>query len=143
MGLVSKGRYESDWVVRFDRELMTALETAHSHVESGAGDDAMLRWFGTIATPALRTSLGKQLGKLRSNLNLREIPIGFMSLRDRVKDQNARAWNIAAPQLELGKDLVAPDLNKFNTIELDEGFNMLPDYLPLAADGTVDATSYY
>lgn len=41
MGLVQKGKYESDWVVRFDRELMTALETARSRAESGTGDDAI------------------------------------------------------------------------------------------------------
>lgn len=144
MGLAPRGKYESDWVVRFDRELMTVLETARSRVESGTGDDAMLRWLGIVATPDNRTSLGKKLGKFRSNLNLRTIPVGFMNLRDRDAYQNACAWNIAAEQLDLGRDLVSPpDTDKFNTIELDENFNGLPDYLPLAVNGTVDATGYH
>lgn len=102
------------------------------------------RWFGIVATPDFRTILGKVLGKFRSNINLRTIPVGFMTLGDRDAYQNARAWNIAAPQLDLGRDLVPPpDLDRFNTIELDENFNRLPDYLPLAANSTVNATGFY
>ena len=141
MGLVAQGNFESSWLNSLSPMLMTALSQARSRVEAGTGDAAILRWFGAAADADGRKAIGSILGQLRSNINVRSIPVGFMGLAARMQNQNARAWNIGAPQLSLGKPLAGPGVGGINTVELDLNFGRLPAYLPTIADGTIDAST--
>ena len=140
MGLVAAGNFESVWVRKFGQEILSALATARDLTENGAGDKAFTRWFGKPSL-ADRTHFAKQIAQMRSNLNLRSIVVGFVTLKSRQSHQNARAWNVSAPQLALGKSLAAPGADGLSTIELDLNFNGLPDYLRVLGDGTIDASA--
>mgnify|MGYP001825885052 CR=1 FL=1 len=141
MGLVAQGKFEAGWIETFSIEALKALATARKSVESGAADAAFARWFGDVPDAAERKEVGKLLGVVRSNINIRSISVGFMALKHRKANQNARAWNVKAPQLDLGTALAGPGAGGINTIELDLNFKSLPDYLPTLADGSVDSTA--
>jgi len=143
MGFSTSDSYIKGWIDRFGMELMEALANGRKRVEDGSANAAVSRWFGTTLDAGERQKFGKRLGTIRSNLNIRSISVGFMALQARVSSQNARAWNIGMPQLSLGSNLAPPGSGGINTIELDVGFKILPDYLPKATNGTVDASAYH
>jgi hypothetical protein len=122
--------------------ILAALQNATKRVKAGEADAAVNRWFGYTPDAAGRTELGNLLGQLTSRFHFKDITVGFMGLKQRVGDQNARAWNIGKPQLKLGTDLAGPNVEAggISTIELDINFKKLPDYMPTVDGGSVDAT---
>ena len=142
-GICRIRNYEQGWIARFNGEILAALANARTRVEKGRADAAIQRWFGFAPGPNERAVIVKDLGVFRSNLDVRSISLGFITLKGRKPLQNARAWNVKAPQLDLGQRLAAPGAGGLSTVELRLNFKNLPDYMPTNGDGTINGSNHY
>ncbi|MGB3244413.1 MAG: M35 family metallo-endopeptidase [Sulfitobacter sp.] len=116
--------------------VMGALQSAAERVASGAANAAMTRWFGDNSG-GFRTTLAKDIRRMRSQINVRTINVGFEKLNDRDSTTNASAWP-SAGKIGFGNNMA--HVGASSAVDLDMNFKNLPMFLPLAA-GAIDSTA--
>lgn len=119
--------------------VMNALTTCVSRIRSGQANNALFRWFGDNS-PVWRQDALRRVDKMRSVLNLQNITLGFEWLGMRGAGTNAAAFPNSVPNIN-PNSLV--NTSQGMQINLDEGFNRLPNYLGLTATHIVDTGGYH
>ena len=71
-------------------DVLTALYNCLTRIQKNQATAALQRWFGD-ATPAWQKIVVGHLTKMRSVVNLQDVPIGFMDLKERDVRTNAAA----------------------------------------------------
>jgi hypothetical protein len=119
--------------------VLTALTTCVSRIRAGQASAALFRWFGDNS-PAWTQDALRRVDKMRSVLNLQNITLGFEWLSMRGATTNAAAFPNSVPNIN-PTSLV--NTSQGMQVNLDEGFNRLPNYLGLTATRIVDTTGYH
>ena len=157
MGLTCTDSYVSGLVKPLETKLMEGLELAATRASSGGANAALTRWFGD-ASPAFGKEIGRKLRQMRSNINIKPIPVAFQPMKIAwVEDENdptLQNWTImgrnsgenasAFPgnRLAIGATLNIPsDMGVSAAVYINEAFRILPAYLPRAA-GRIDSSGY-
>jgi len=119
--------------------VLKTLTACVSRIRAGQASNALFRWFGDNS-PAWTQDALRRVDKMRSVSNLQSITIGFEWLGMRGANVNAAAYPNSVPSI-----VPAAKVNTAQGMQLnlDEGFNRLPNYLPLTPTGIVNTTGFY
>ena len=138
MGLHVRDPYSKTLLASISGQVLSALATAAERVRSGKADTACNRWFGD-ATPEFKRALARDLLRMRSQINVRSIDVGFTDRTERANRGNAAAY---AAKRRIGFADALPGPGNDMSIVLDLNFKRLPKYLPKNGD-LVDNTDYH
>jgi cell fate (sporulation/competence/biofilm development) regulator YlbF (YheA/YmcA/DUF963 family) len=116
-----------------------SLKECAERIKQGKANAAILRWFGTNDNEKIKDILAKSQ-KMRSYFNLLSIDIGFRSLAQRTKNENAAAIDNIVNTLNphnLARDAPVAAGEQLFPVMINEGFAKLKKFLPKLADETV------
>ncbi len=119
-----------------------SLKECAERIKQGKANAAILRWFGTNDNEKIKDILAKSQ-KMRSYFNLLSIDIGFRSLAQRNKNENAAAIAGIANTLDPNSDnslvsiATAAAREQLFPVMINERFAKLKKFLPKLADETV------
>ncbi|WP_193164422.1 hypothetical protein [Microbulbifer hainanensis] len=151
MGFVIQDSYTKGLIGTLQEEVLSALSEAANRVRSRQADAAVTRWFGDTSD-ATRNHIQRSLSRMRTILNCEQIQLGFTSLK-KVTAGGATSLvrggsNAAAQRSTSGLRPLNSTLPSYagagfhqSNMWLDEGFNRLPKYLPLAG-GAIDSSGW-
>ena len=117
-------------------DVLTALYNCLTRIQKNQATAALQRWFGD-ATPAWQKIVVGHLTKMRSIVNLQDVSIGFMDLKERNVRTNAAALPGSLTSIVPG----STTNYKGRNVLLDVAFKTKPAFLPLAG-GLIDASAY-
>ena len=119
--------------------VQNTLTTCVSRIRAGQANNALFRWFGDNS-PAWTQDALRRVDKMRAVLNLQSITLGFEWLGMRGGNTNAAAYPNSVPSIVPAAKVITAQSMQLN---LDEGFNRLPNYLTLMPTGIVNASGFY